>query len=91
MAGGISKKDNQMVWVLSGRKRAYGAQASGRSFSYSCQNGFEQSRKAPPKVNDLTARARSFTFGAGGRTRTYEDLRREIYSLMSLPLDDSGE
>ena len=29
-------------------------------------------------------------FGTGGRTRTYEGLRREIYSLLSLPLDDSG-
>lgn len=29
-------------------------------------------------------------FGAGSRTRTYEGLRREIYSLLSLPLDDSG-
>jgi hypothetical protein len=28
--------------------------------------------------------------GTGGRTRTYEGLRREIYSLLSLPLDDSG-
>ncbi len=32
-----------------------------------------------------------FVFGTGGRTRTYEDLRREIYSLLSLPLDDSGK
>ena len=29
-------------------------------------------------------------FGTGGKTRTYEGLRREIYSLLSLPLDDSG-
>ena len=29
-------------------------------------------------------------FGAGSRTRTYEGLRREIYSLLSLPLDDSS-
>ena len=28
--------------------------------------------------------------GAGGRTRTYEARRREIYSLLSLPLDDSS-
>ena len=26
----------------------------------------------------------------GGRTRTYEGRSREIYSLLSLPLDDSG-
>ena len=32
-----------------------------------------------------------FYFGTGGRTRTYEGLRREIYSLLSLPLDDSGK
>ena len=29
--------------------------------------------------------------GAGGRTRTYEAKKREIYSLLSLPLDDSGK
>ena len=28
--------------------------------------------------------------GAGSRTRTYEARRREIYSLLSLPLDDSS-
>ena len=28
--------------------------------------------------------------GAGGRTRTYEARKREIYSLLSLPLDDSS-
>gem|GEM_PF-1904473 len=28
--------------------------------------------------------------GTGGRTRTYEAKKREIYSLLSLPLDDSG-
>ena len=29
-------------------------------------------------------------FGAGSRTRTYEGRSREIYSLLSLPLDDSS-
>ena len=29
-------------------------------------------------------------FGAGSRTRTYEALRREIYSLLWLPLHDSS-
>ena len=29
-------------------------------------------------------------FGTGGRTRTYEPKKGEIYSLLSLPLDDSG-
>ena len=29
-------------------------------------------------------------FGAGGRTRTYEGVTREIYSLLSLPLDYSS-
>ena len=29
-------------------------------------------------------------YGAGSRTRTYEARRREIYSLLSLPLDDSS-
>lgn len=29
-------------------------------------------------------------FGAGSRTRTYEALRREIYSLLRLPLRDSS-
>lgn len=28
--------------------------------------------------------------GAGSRTRTYEGRSREIYSLLSLPLDDSS-
>ncbi len=31
-----------------------------------------------------------FYIGAGSRTRTYEARRREIYSLLSLPLDDSS-
>ena len=31
-----------------------------------------------------------FHHGAGSRTRTYEARRREIYSLLSLPLDDSS-
>ena len=30
-------------------------------------------------------------FGAGSRTRTYEGRSREIYSLLSLPLDDSSK
>ena len=29
--------------------------------------------------------------GAGSRTRTYEGRSREIYSLLSLPLDDSSK
>ena len=31
-----------------------------------------------------------YSHGAGSRTRTYEARRREIYSLLSLPLDDSS-
>lgn len=34
--------------------------------------------------------ALTYAFGTGGRTRTYEAIKREIYSLLSLPLDDSG-
>ena len=35
-------------------------------------------------------RANSCSNGAGSRTRTYEGRSREIYSLLSLPLDDSS-
>ena len=31
-----------------------------------------------------------YFLGTGGRTRTYEPKKGEIYSLLSLPLDDSG-
>ena len=41
-------------------------------------------KKSRPK------RRRWFNLGAGSRTRTYEALRREIYSLLWLPLHDSS-
>ena len=44
----------------------------------------EQARK-----NAETAPFNS-NYGAGSRTRTYEGRSREIYSLLSLPLDDSS-
>ena len=42
--------------------------------------------------NDISfsERCRILRRGAGSRTRTYEGRSREIYSLLSLPLDDSS-
>ena len=40
--------------------------------------------------NELAQKKASWGPGAGSRTRTYEGRSREIYSLLSLPLDDSS-
>ena len=40
--------------------------------------------------NDVLLFQQPVKVGAGSRTRTYEARRREIYSLLSLPLDDSS-
>ena len=46
---------------------------------------------SPKSLQEITLTWREGNFfGTGGKTRTYEGLRREIYSLLSLPLDDSG-
>ena len=42
------------------------------------------------RTDVLLFNALSQESGAGSRTRTYEARRREIYSLLSLPLDDSS-
>lgn len=41
-------------------------------------------------IKSRPKRRRWFKLGAGSRTRTYEALRREIYSLLWLPLHDSS-
>ena len=53
-------------------------------------------QKSQPKpltlaLNEKTTAKRWFLCGAGSRTRTYEALRREIYSLLWLPLHDSSK
>ena len=43
-----------------------------------------------PNVKKNSEQMFAIFLGAGSRTRTYEARRREIYSLLSLPLDDSS-
>ena len=50
--------------------------------SESARTNVQQMKKVPKDLK--------FHLGAGSRTRTYEARRREIYSLLSLPLDDSS-
>ena len=47
----------------------------------------KKSTKKPPFKRTTS----KYQHGTGGRTRTYEAKKREIYSLLSLPLDDSGD
>ena len=50
---------------------------------------FELARTDSQQMKKASEKAR-FHNGAGSRTRTYEGRSREIYSLLSLPLDDSS-